>query len=588
MPDGTGPTIYTAVTFAPVQSFIRSSRKLRDLYGSSLLLSHLARALHDDAEARLQPLGGFVISPAAVNSTRGVPNTLLMQGAYGRGDAQAALLSAWRQVLKACRDWLEQLPVKPPDWDPGSWDASQWEAGWGASWKACENHSWELFHGQGPSIEAAEQALGEAKQQRDWEIPNWIGESSTLSSAEAVVRPRMAERQDPRDAYLHSAKLQVQKQDARDLIRALREPRNLGKAFAGENEEIGLTELVKRMVTYRQIANAAFQSLSGAPPGEILPDRFERTSGRALSDQQERPETIVWFMADGDRVGDHLKRLSEGPDEVAARRAFSSTMRQWAAQLYTAVPHHMGRDRATVVYAGGDDILGALHETQPGSRDLRRDDLFRWLQVFPRLWTTNGQERLTASMGLVWADSQVPQREALQHAREAEASAKERGRNRFALRLLYASGNHLEWSCPWHWLAPILAQYRDREGRLQTGGVAANDRPGGAPKWRHLADDLLWLQERHAIGDGIPAHDPTASHRAQAVAHGLLSAYFPGLETAIDAANAAAASSSKEAMPSLEQPEHNRRLDQWLIDLGRVMAGLERWRDCPKDSEAAA
>jgi hypothetical protein len=45
MPDGTGPTTYTAVIFAPVQSFIRSSRKLRDLYGSSLLLSHLARAL---------------------------------------------------------------------------------------------------------------------------------------------------------------------------------------------------------------------------------------------------------------------------------------------------------------------------------------------------------------------------------------------------------------------------------------------------------------------------------------------------------------------------------------------------------------
>jgi hypothetical protein len=45
MPDGTGPTTYTAVIFAPVQSVIRSSRKLRDLYGSTLLLSHLARAL---------------------------------------------------------------------------------------------------------------------------------------------------------------------------------------------------------------------------------------------------------------------------------------------------------------------------------------------------------------------------------------------------------------------------------------------------------------------------------------------------------------------------------------------------------------
>ena len=34
---------FTAVTFAPVQSFIRSSRKLRDLYDSSLLLSHLGK-----------------------------------------------------------------------------------------------------------------------------------------------------------------------------------------------------------------------------------------------------------------------------------------------------------------------------------------------------------------------------------------------------------------------------------------------------------------------------------------------------------------------------------------------------------------
>ena len=47
---------YTAVTFAPVQSFIRASRKLRDLYGSSLLLSHLARALADDAAGRLARL----------------------------------------------------------------------------------------------------------------------------------------------------------------------------------------------------------------------------------------------------------------------------------------------------------------------------------------------------------------------------------------------------------------------------------------------------------------------------------------------------------------------------------------------------
>ncbi|MBW4442550.1 MAG: hypothetical protein KME10_15220 [Plectolyngbya sp. WJT66-NPBG17] len=38
-------TIYTAITFAPVQGFIEKSRKLRDLYGSSFILSYLANAL---------------------------------------------------------------------------------------------------------------------------------------------------------------------------------------------------------------------------------------------------------------------------------------------------------------------------------------------------------------------------------------------------------------------------------------------------------------------------------------------------------------------------------------------------------------
>jgi CRISPR-associated protein Cmr2 len=558
MPDGTGPTTYTAVTFAPVQSFIRSSRKLRDLYGSSLLLSHLARALFNDAETETKLGGGAVISPAHVNATRGVPNTLLIQGAYSRADAEAALLAGWHQPLKACRDWLEKkLPYKPSDWPCRDWSASDWEAGWGPSWKACERHSWELFLGQGATIQEAEQALRFAKQQRAWEIPNWTGESSTLSSAEAIVRPRMAEKHDPRLADLHA-----QKQEALQLLRILRDPSNLDEAFAGENEELSLSELIKRLVTYRQIAEAAF----GCPFQEIIPERFARLSGQATTAEQ-RPETIVWFMADGDKVSDYLHSLRHGNDEATARRSFSTSMREWAAGLYSAVPKEMGQNRATVVYAGGDDILGALHETNPGSRDLRREDLLRWLRLFPQLWQANGHARLTVSMGLVWADSQVPQREALQHARDAEASAKARGRDRFALRLLYAGGNHLEWTCPWDWLDPILTHYRDREGRRGTNG--------SPPKWRHLAEDLLWLQGRHAIGDAIhlgatdQASKAEANARAEAVAHGLLSAYFPGWQP-----------------PG--SPEHGRRLDQWLLDLGRVMAGLERWRDCPADSEAAA
>jgi CRISPR-associated protein Cmr2 len=581
---------FTAVTFAPVQSFIRSSRKLRDLYGSSLLLSHLARALYDDADTKLGP--DAVISPAAVSSTRGVPNTLLIQGCYKRGDAEKAVLTAWGETLQVCREWLEEALAGSP-LDPGDWEAS-----WGASWKACERHSWEVFHGQGDSIEAAERSLSRHKQARTWEIPNWTGESSTLSSTEAVVRPRMAEKVDPR--RLSERDEAAHRQEARDFLQLLCQHKQLGEAFAGKNEEISISELVKRLVTYRFVAKDVFKVAEDAID-QITPARFNTLSTIQVPDE-ERSESIVWFMADGDKVGDYLRSLRGSGDEVQARRAFSSSMRIWAAGLYQEVPNIMGADRATLVYAGGDDVFGALHESTPGCRDLRRQDLFDWLLRFPELWAENRQAGLTVSMGLVWADSQVPQREALQHAREAEAEAKARGRDRFALRLVYAGGNHLQWTCPWEWLEPILSSYRDREGRCWALDAGAAD----PRKWRHLAEDLLWLQERHAIGDAIPAAAasgaakageasqleenakaassagaaPTA--KAEAVALGLISAYFPELPQRL--ANLNPKQPRPGDAPSLHAPERGRRLDQWLLDLGQVMAGLERWRDASKET----
>jgi hypothetical protein len=41
--------------------------------------------------------------------------------------------------------------------------------------------------------------------------------------------------------------------------------------------------------------------------------------------------------------------------------------------------------------------------------------------------------------------------------------ASHNGRDRLALRILFNSGNHLEWVCPWNLLQPILEGYRDRE-----------------------------------------------------------------------------------------------------------------------------
>ncbi|MFN9057778.1 MAG: type III-B CRISPR-associated protein Cas10/Cmr2 [Cyanobacteriota bacterium] len=134
---------YTAVTFAPVQSFIRGSRKLRDLYGSSLLLSHLARALYVDASQQLGEQA--VISPAGVSISRGVPNTLIIQGDYSAAQARAALLGAWGQVLRSCRLWLEQNlnPADPQSFPttPEGW-TGDWDAAWGFPINRCPQRVW--------------------------------------------------------------------------------------------------------------------------------------------------------------------------------------------------------------------------------------------------------------------------------------------------------------------------------------------------------------------------------------------------------------------------------------------------------------
>jgi len=78
MTDAPSP-IYTAVSFAPVQGFIEKSRKLRDLFGASLILSYLSQELCRAADSTI---GCKVISPALIHVQEGMPNRILVQGNF--------------------------------------------------------------------------------------------------------------------------------------------------------------------------------------------------------------------------------------------------------------------------------------------------------------------------------------------------------------------------------------------------------------------------------------------------------------------------------------------------------------------------
>ena len=94
---------YTAITFAPVQGFIEKSRKLRDLYGASFILSYLSSRIVQEALSS----GLEVISPGLPNVQEGMPNRILIEGKFEPNHLRNTLLNEWQNILEVCRQFLE-------------------------------------------------------------------------------------------------------------------------------------------------------------------------------------------------------------------------------------------------------------------------------------------------------------------------------------------------------------------------------------------------------------------------------------------------------------------------------------------------
>jgi CRISPR-associated protein Cmr2 len=193
-----------------------------------------------------------------------------------------------------------------------------------------------------------------------------------------------------------------------------------------------------------------------------------------------------WFMGDGDKVGDYLKDL--GSDQKI--RDFSKIMRQWGQQFQRDFNQtELGR----IIYAGGDDFLGIVYNSQfpdPQLDSIEIDRVFHWLQTLDQQWKTGKTEeinqRVTLSLGFVWAAHSIPQRDVLQHCREAEQRSKKLGRDRLTIRVLFNNGQYVQWTTKWKYLN-TLNHYRDRDG---------------GKNWGHIYSDFARLKARHAFGLG--------------------------------------------------------------------------------------
>lgn len=477
------PPVYTVITFAPIQGFIEKSRKLRDLYGSSYLLSLLSWSICQAAERANHQ----VISPALHNIAQGLPNLIIVKGAFDRQIAETAFNQTWESIVIACRNWVE---AKVQTWgtDP---QTHTWHYAWSRNWNLWASHTWEFFWAQGKpadSITEVRDRLNRAKQSRNWTGVNWTGESSTLSGTDAIAYPGLGRVSDPRH-YDY----QTEKQIIQDFYQQLSDA--IGEAFIDPREQLSIPELIKRLVTHeevaRSVANQIIQRLSPDSTAreklqtilntiaeELNPISFKELNRLKRKRNPQDPEHWTgWYLGDGDRAGDYLKHADE-----RTIHKFSQDMRTWDSTLKTSQKHAFPDSR--LVYAGGDDFFGVLYQS---GTQLQLKPCVDWFSQFKSdVWNQPKPKDISVSVGFVWAGPKVPQREVLQHCRAAEKSAKDNGRDRIACRILFNSGNYLEWICPWWVLEKgLLNQYCDR-----------SDRSEG---WAHLYQDVAALEARHAF-----------------------------------------------------------------------------------------
>jgi CRISPR-associated protein Cmr2 len=506
--------IYTAISFAPVQGFIEKSRKLRDLFGASQILSYLSQKLIEDLTRNADGQSAEVISPACIDHQRGMPNRILLKGPkIKRHDVKKSLLKHWQMLLQSCRCWIEQnLPSESYFWSqpiPGDRrGAGEWER-WGL-------YAWEVFWGYGTTPQSAMEDLETRKLKRDWIGINWVGESSSITGTDAIAWPGLgkpdnnpgrsfsaSERQDIERFYLRLAwilddfkRCHQSFPSDQELKDHFANPDNDGGKFISPRERLSIPELAKRLVTFEPLAL------------DIGIDHPE-TSFRDI--YREKDYWTGWFMGDGDKVGDKLTDLANRyPDSPQKRdrnlQRFSTLMRNWG-QKFAKAKELFPEGKGRVIYAGGDDFLGVLYSEEPSNSNklpakVQPIEAWNWLKKLPEKWQQIQADtqhelgfKLTYSVGFVWAGHQVPQRDILQHCREAEQRSKNLGRDRVTIRIVFNSGRFVQWTCPWDELA-ILDSYCDR-----------NNKTGAEANWSHIYSDWAALKDRHAISLESPSNN---------------------------------------------------------------------------------
>ncbi len=547
------PRLY--FTVGPVQGFVAESRRTRDLWASSYLLSFLVKAAID-AVARS---GGRIILPdisslpAPVPSGGtphgNLPNRFVAEGADPAFDpakaaasATKALLDCWRHIAQAVWDQYLGRVCSQGKGTQAIWDRQVhnfWELSWAVgsaeddplprrkNWRTTpatvEPGDHCTMMGQWQELSGFVRSRERDQQDEFWRVlreggsPLDLEEDERLCAIAFIKRlaPRVSERVFGRELKAENwlstpylAAIPWLRQIAQNGGAILEQAR----AYAGTVRQKAEQPLGESY-TYTKSLHELSQT---KPTGDLF-----RLDGNFFHERALRNKRVTRLNTTGEENDKELRekllgQLKDVCDNAQATaspfyalllmdgdsmgallgqarsQARESEVTKGIASFASRVPEAVFNHDGVTVYAGGDDLLALLaHDRALACAHALRDEYTNSFQGC-------GQEiarRATLSGALVYSDYHIPLRSVLQTAHYIlDRVAKDAtGRDSLAVAVWKGSGVVCQWAAPWqHLRRPGKNLLDELAARVQSPtGRRANDRAAFSPSFLYRLRELF-------------------------------------------------------------------------------------------------
>lgn len=480
------PQYLINIAVGPVQEFIASARKLRDLWYGSYLLSELSKSV----ARSLTEQGCELIFPAIstaddlqADSELNVANKILALSP-NEADPQVIVDSA-RQAFnsfwqKTCEEALTRakkiLPknnIQEDIFKQQLNDFGEFFAAWTELDK--DNYS--------ESRQFCEQRLAGRKNLREFLAPSWNGTGKPKSSLDGIRESVFS--QSSSDSYIvkkgehldalgivkRFGPLNIKKRPYFDnMAQVAAQPYLQGLQKSAKNSR-KIAEIIASLPTVEELYPVkdnrppeADTAWDGWPPGLSSEVLFPSIIADEIKQRKNDPSQKTWkkmesamkplwrktaeplpysclLIGDGDNMGKTINQLTT----IKQHQRFSAELDKFARNVHPLLKQYQGR----VVYSGGDDVMAyvPLHNALECAEAINA--------AFADAMTTACAEikikQPTFSMGIVIVHQHMPLHQVLDLARTAEKNAKnEGGRNSLSIIQSKRSGTDLTIYGKWH------------------------------------------------------------------------------------------------------------------------------------------